>query len=83
MPKRDINAVLSAHEGDLMAIPGVEGVYVGLMDDGKTLCLKVMVSEKTRELDQQIPKSLEGYPVVIEKTGVIRPLPGKENSRNL
>jgi hypothetical protein len=54
-----------------------------LMDDGKTLCLKVMVSEKTRELDQQIPKSLEGYPVVIEKTGVIRPLPGKENSRNL
>ena len=83
MPRRDINAVLSAHECDLMAIPGVVGVYVGLMDDGKTLCLKVMVSEETRELVQQIPKSLEGYPVVIEKTGVIRPLSGKENSRNL
>ena len=74
MPRRDINAVLRAHQDELMAIPGVVGVYVGLMDDGKTPCLKVMVSEKTRELEQQIPKSLEGYPVVIEETGVIRPL---------
>ena len=66
-----------------MAIPGVVGVYVGLMDDGKTLCLKVMVSEKTRELDQQIPKSLEGYPVVIEKTGLIRPLSEKKIAATL
>ena len=66
-----------------MAIPGVVGVYVGLMDDGKTLCLKVMVSDKTQDVERQIPRSLEGYPVVIEKTGVIRPLSGKENSRNL
>ncbi len=74
MPDRDINAVLRDHQADLMAIPGVVGVYVGLADDGKTNCLKVMVSNKTRDLVQEIPKSLEGYPVFIEETGVIRPL---------
>ncbi len=74
MPRQDINAVLRAHEDELMAIPGVVGVYVGLMDNDKTPCLKVMVVKKTKDLEQQIPKSLEGYPVVIEETGVIRPL---------
>ena len=83
MPTSDINAVLRAHEDELMAIPGVVGVYVGLMDDGKTLCLRVMVVKKTRDLERQVPKSLEGYAVVIEETGVIRPFSGKESSRNL
>ncbi len=74
MPRRDIDAVLRTHENELMAIPGVVGVYVGFMDDDKTPCLKVMAVEKTRDLKRQVPKSLEGYPVVIEETGVIRPL---------
>lgn len=79
VPSRDINAVLRAHENKLMAIAGVVGVYVGLMDDGKTPCLKIMVVKKTKDLEQQIPKLLEGYPIVIEETGVIRPL-GEPNS---
>jgi len=79
MSTPNINAVLRAHENELMAIPRVVGVYVGLMDDGQTPCLKVMVSEKTKELAQKIPKSLESYPVVIEETGVIGPL--SENKR--
>ncbi len=74
MPNRDINAVLRAHEDELLAIPGVAGVYVGLMADDKTPCLKVMAVKKNQDLERQVPKSLEGYPVVIEETGVIRPL---------
>jgi len=77
MPKRDINAVLRDHDHALMAIPGVVGVYVGLLNDGKTPCLKVMAVRKTRELVRKIPSSLEGYPVVVEETGLIRPLPSK------
>jgi hypothetical protein len=57
-----------------MSIPGVVGVYVGLLEDDRTTCLKVMVVKKTRELERGIPKSLEGHPVVLEETGVIRPL---------
>lgn len=75
MPKRDINEVKEAHTSELMALPGVVGVYIGLMDDEQTMCIKVMVLEKTPALDKKIPETLEGYPVLIEETGEIRPMP--------
>jgi len=74
MPQRDINAVLRAHDKELLVIPGVVGVYVGLLADQKTPCLKVMVVKKTKDVEQTIPKSLEGYLVELEETGVIRPM---------
>ena len=77
MSKRDINDVLRDHDDELLAIPGVAGVYVGLLEDEKTLCLKVMVERKTPELTAKIPQTLEGYRVVVEETGVIRPMPKK------
>ena len=73
-PKRDINAVLADHDDRLLAIPGVVGVYVGLLEDGRTSCLKVMLARKTPEAGRDIPKTLEGYSVVTEVTGEIRPL---------
>ncbi len=73
-PSRDINAVLRAHDKELLAIPWVVGVYVGLLEDGKTPCLKVMLSTKSPEADGAIPKNIEGFPVVIEVSGEIRPL---------
>ena len=73
-PLRDINAVLADHDKELMAISGVVGVYVGLLSDRKTPCLKVMLARKDPSLDRRIPRELEGYPVVTEVTGKIRPL---------
>ena len=73
-PKRDINAVLAAHDKELMTIPNVVGVYVGVLDDGKTQCLKVMLAKKSAESERAIPRSLEGYQVIAEVTGEIRPL---------
>jgi hypothetical protein len=72
--KRDINAVLADHDKQLMAIPNVVGVYVGVLEDGKTPCLKVMLARKSLETKRAIPRLLEGYPVVLEVTGEIRPL---------
>ncbi len=66
--------MLEARDEELLAIPGVVGVYVGLLDDGETPCLKVMVVERTPELDARLPEMLDGYPVIVEETGVIRPL---------
>src|SRR5688500_19609097 len=74
LPKRDINDVLRDHDKKLLAIPGVVGVYVAVLDDGKTPCLKVMLARKTPETERDLPKSIEGYPVVSEVTGEIRPL---------
>jgi hypothetical protein len=71
---RDINDVLRAHDKELLAIPGVVGVYVGALADEKTPCLKVMLARKSDEIERAIPKTLEGYPVVTEVTGEIKPL---------
>lgn len=73
-PQRDINDVLRDHDKELLAIPGVVGVYVAVLDDGKTPCLKVMLARKSAETERAVPKTLEGYPVVLEVTGEIRPL---------
>ena len=70
---RPIEEVLSEYTDELMAIPGVVGIAQGLSDDKP--CIKVFVIEKTLELDQKIPRVLEGYPVVIEETGGIQALP--------
>ena len=72
--RRDINAVLADHDKRLMAMPAVVGVYVGLLEDGTTPCLKVMLREADRKLEQSIPRVIEGYRVVTEVTGEIKPL---------
>ncbi|MGE4181444.1 MAG: hypothetical protein AB7J34_16590 [Limisphaerales bacterium] len=71
---RDINTVLADHDVDLLALPGVVGVYVGLLDDDRTPCLKVMLLKPNPETIRALPKTLEGHPVRYEVTGAIRPL---------
>ena len=72
-PPRDINAVLADHDRELLSLPGVVGVYVGLLKDNRTPCLKVMLSKKDPVLEKTIPPRLEGHPVLTEVTGEIRP----------
>ncbi len=72
-PSRSIDTVKEAHTSELMKIPGVVGVYVGETNDGK-MYIGVMVKKETQELERQIPDTLEGYPVLIEETGEIKPL---------
>jgi hypothetical protein len=73
-PRRDINTVLAEHDAQLLAMPGVVGVYVGLLEDQKTPCLKIMLARKDGSLERSIPRRIEGYPVVTEITGEIRPM---------
>lgn len=73
-PLRDINAVLADHDDRLLAIPGVVGVYVGLLDDGRTACLKVMLVSTNPATLLELPGDLEGHPVIAEVTGELRPL---------
>jgi hypothetical protein len=73
-PKRDINAVLTAHDKELLAIPDVVGVYVGTLEDRRTLYLRVRLARKNPETERKIPRSIEGYPVRVEVSGEIRPM---------
>ncbi len=72
MPLRTIEEVLQEHTDALMSIEGVVGTAIGECD-GKP-CIKVYVVKKTRELEEQIPATLEGYPVSIQETGEIKAL---------
>ncbi|MGB9595712.1 MAG: hypothetical protein ACPL7B_05475 [Candidatus Poribacteria bacterium] len=73
VPERPIEEVLAKYTDELMSIPGVVGVAQGLLNDKP--CITVLVIQNTPELKKKIPKSLKGYPVVIEETGEIRALP--------
>jgi hypothetical protein len=73
VPTRDIKTVMEAHVDDLMRIPGVTGVAIGELEDG-TPCIQVYVAEKSDEIVKKIPKQLEGHPVDIIESGVIRPM---------
>lgn len=73
--RSDITAVMDAHVNELMAIPGVTAVAVGESDDG-TPCILILILEQTDELDQRIPKSLDGHPVCVRVSGEIKPMDG-------
>lgn len=79
MPAKAIEEVLKEHTKELMSIPGVVGMGQGLCDDKP--CIKVFVVKETPGVDQKIPRILEGYPVVIEETGEIRPLPKSKTDK--
>ena len=73
MSAKTIADVLKEHSDALLAIPGVVGVAEG--QRGGKPCIRVFVTDQTPQLQQQIPRVLHGYPVVVETTGEFRALP--------
>ncbi len=73
MPSKPIEEVLKEHTGELMSIPGVVGAAQGICKNQP--CIKLFVIKKTRELEQNIPKVLDGYAIVIEESGEFHALP--------
>jgi hypothetical protein len=73
----EISRALERHAESLLAIPGVEGMAVGLLDDGRTPCLQILVVERTGELEARLPRTLDGHPVTIVVSGGLRPLDGR------
>jgi hypothetical protein len=67
-----IEDVLREQESSLMDIPGVTGVGQTEVD-GKE-CIVVMMEQSLPEIETAIPSTLEGYPVVMEVSGVIQAL---------
>lgn len=75
MRGRTVDQVQEKYQDRWMRIPGVVGVAIG--GTSERPLIKVLVTKKTRALEQKIPQEAEGYPVVIEETGEIRALPLK------
>ena len=71
MTGRSIDQVLAAHTDSLMAMPGVVGTAIGLCDGER--CIKVLVADSNPDTKRRIPDRLEGYRVLVEVTGTIKP----------
>jgi hypothetical protein len=71
VPARSIDEVLAAHTDSLMALPGVVGTAIALCDGER--CIKVFLADSNPDTSSRIPPRLEGYRVVVEVTGAIRP----------
>ncbi|MCH8956276.1 hypothetical protein IIA28_13310 [candidate division KSB1 bacterium] len=75
MASKTIEQVLKENTNHLMSLPGVVGVAQSLCDNKD--CIRIYVTQKSPELEQKIPKELDGYPVEIEVTGEFKALPEK------
>jgi hypothetical protein len=71
-PPVTVRQTLERHAPALVALPGVVGVGEG-QADGRP-CITVYVAEETAGVEGQIPAELEGWRVVIRKSGHIRAL---------
>jgi hypothetical protein len=67
MTERSIEEVLKDKTNEWMSIDGVEGVAIG--EHKGNSCIRIFTSINPKNLRDKIPSSVDGYPVIIEKTG--------------
>jgi len=72
MSGKTIEQVQNDHTDAWMAIPGVVGTAIGL-HEGKP-CITILAAGNAEQIKEQIPSTVEGYPIVIRCTGEFRAL---------
>jgi hypothetical protein len=73
-PSRSIVDVLAEHSPRIIAMSGVTAIGEGRLPDGRP-CIQIFIREKDPTLEARLPRTIEGYPVVVEVSGQIRALP--------
>lgn len=68
----ELKQIQAAKEKDVFQIPGVVGIGIGLMENGKDLGFVVYCEKLTPEVDSLVPYTLEGVPVRFIESGVFR-----------
>src|SRR5712691_5292736 len=68
---KSIEEVLAAHTDSLMKLPGVVGTALGLCEGER--CIKVLLADSSAGARSRIPSRLDGYRVLVEVTGPIKP----------
>jgi hypothetical protein len=65
-----IATTIERRSGELLEIPGVVGVAQGAHDGHAVV--QILVERRTPELLARLPRTLDGYPVVVVESGQIR-----------
>ena len=68
-----LSEVVARHAPRLIEVEGIEVVYESVGPDGEP-CVKIGVVELTDALRADLPRELDGWPVVVIESGEIRPL---------
>lgn len=68
----DVDGAKARLAGQLIELTGVTAIGVG--ESGGSPCLRVWVVELTEELREAVPRTFEGFPVLLQKSGPIRAL---------
>jgi len=69
-PPMSINTVIERRSAELLEIPGVVGVAQGEHEGHNVV--QILVERRTPELMQKLPRTLDGYSVVVVESGEIR-----------
>lgn len=72
-PDKTLAQVLDSNRTAIMALPHVIGVGIGKC--GAELCIKVLASECSDELEEGLETLLQGHPYKIEITEPLQTLP--------
>ncbi|MBI1807608.1 MAG: hypothetical protein HYR76_11210 [Ignavibacteria bacterium] len=70
--EKSITQVLKERTSELMSIHGVIGTGEGRKDGHPSVL--VFVVKKTKAISSKIPKTLDGYPVIVRETGRVKPM---------
>lgn len=63
--------VQERHNHDLLSFAGVVGTGVGLSQETGQVVIEVYVEKQTPDLEQLLPRALEGIPVKMVVTGKV------------
>jgi hypothetical protein len=75
--RKPLSEVIAAHQQEWLKIDGVVGCGETETTDSAnrtTPAVMIMVDTLTPRLEGTLPKSVDGYPVIVEQVGVVRPL---------
>jgi hypothetical protein len=64
-----LKAIQERHESEILGIELVTGIGIGLSADGKTYEFIVYCEKLSKQLQQRVPKQLEGVPVRLKVSG--------------
>jgi len=64
-----LKEIQARHEDQLLSLEGVAGICISLDESGQDFVFHVHVTKRTPELEQAIPRELEGVPVRLVETG--------------
>ena len=67
MSEMKVKDVIKKHTEKLLALPGVVGIGEGELNGEP--CILIFIRDNQADLQKDIPSKLEGYPIVINKSG--------------